>query len=130
MDVSPVVSQHVVSGSGESASNSFRMASPVANFSSQPNDASASKVAASAQALSSDQVAQAVKQVNDAFSQRSQNLYAAFEKDKITGIDVIKIVDKDSKETIIQFPSKAILEIAQDFQQSRGSVGQFIHDNA
>ena len=68
--------------------------------------------------------------MNDAFVQRSQNIYAAIEKDKATGIDVVKIVDKESKETISQYPSKAIIEIAQALQNPQGSGGQLIRDKA
>ena len=39
---------------------------------------------------SQNQLTQAIKQVNAAFSQGGQNLYASFEKDKLTGIHVVK----------------------------------------
>jgi len=126
--VSPTISPPVFTGSSEGAASSARVVSPNADPASQPSAASASKAATSTQAPSPNQVAQTVKQMNDTFTQRGQNLYALFEKDKATGIDVVKIVDKDTKETIIQFPSKAILEIAQTFQHSQDSGGQFIHE--
>lgn len=130
MDISSVVSSRVSTGSGEGASSTVRVVAPAADPVSQPNDASASVVAAGAQAPSPDQVAQAVNQINDAFSQRNQNLYAAIEKDKATGIDVVKIVDKDSKETVSQFPSKAILGIAEAIQNPSAARGQLIRDQA
>lgn len=127
MDVSLVVSPLVAKGPSEGPSSFIRVASSIAE-SSQPNDASASQAPASTQAPSSDQVAQAVKQVNDTFSQRSQNIYATIEKDKVTGIDVVKFVDKDTKETISQYPPKAILAIAQALQQSHdSSIGQLVN---
>lgn len=127
MDISSVVSPRVSTGSGEGASSTVRV--PAADTASQPNDASAS-IAASAQAPSPDRVAQAVNQINDAFAQRNQNLYAAIEKDKATGIDVVKIVDKESKETVSQFPSKAILGIAEAIQNPSGAGGQLLRDQA
>ena len=134
MDVSSVVSTRVSTGSGEAAPSSVRVPVPVADSASQANspvnNASVSKSAASTQAPSSDQVAQAVNQINDAFAQRNQNLFAAIEKDKATGIDVVKIVDKESKETISQYPSKAIVEIAQALQNPQGLSGQLIRDKA
>lgn len=128
MDISSVVSPRVSTGAGEGASSTVRV--PAADTASQPNDTSASIAAASAQAPSPDQVAQAVNQINDAFAQRNQNLYAAIEKDKATGIDVVKIVDKESKETVSQFPSKAILGIAEAIQNPSAARGQLLRDQA
>jgi uncharacterized FlaG/YvyC family protein len=126
MDISSVVSPRVSTGSGEGASSPVRVpvADPVqAGVASAP-------VAVAASAPSSDQVAQAVNQINDAFAQRNQNLYAAIEKDKATGIDVVKIVDRESKETISQFPSKAILGIADAIQNPSGAGGRLLRDQA
>jgi len=130
MDVSSVVPARVSTGSGESGPSSVRVPAVITESTSQINNASVSKAAPSSQAPSSAQVAQAVNQINDAFAQRNQNLFAAIEKDKATGIDVVKIVDKDSKETISQYPSKAIIEIAQALQNPQGLSGQLIRDKA
>ncbi len=126
MDISSVVSPRVSTGSGEGASSPARVpaADPV-----QAGVASAS-VDAAASAPSSGQIAQAVNQINDAFAQRNQNLYAAIEKDKATGIDVVKIVDRESKETVSQFPSKAILGIAEAIQNPSGAGGHLFRDQA
>jgi uncharacterized FlaG/YvyC family protein len=68
--------------------------------------------------------------VNDAFSQRNQNVYASIGRDPATGIEVVKIVDQDTKETISQFPSKAVLAIAQSIQNSPGSGGKLLNATA
>lgn len=81
-------------------------------------------------APSSDSLAQAVKQVNDSFTQNGQNLYAAFEKDKATGIDVVKIVDKKTHETIRQLPLKEMVALAQFLQNPQGLRGKLIHTTA
>lgn len=126
MDISSVGSTLAATGSGQGTSS---FASSVAGF-SLPNDTSASNTAASTQAPSLAQVTQAVKQVNDAFAQKNQNMYATLEKDSATGIDVVKFVDQETKQTISQFPSKAILAIAQSLQNSSGAGGQLVNATA
>ena len=80
-------------------------------------------------APSSDSLEQAIKQVNDSFKQNGQNLYASFEKDKITGIDVVKIVDKKTNETIRQMPPKEMVALAQFLERPQGR-GQLIYTTA
>ena len=131
MDVTSVVSSLATTGAGEGASTtSARVATPVNDSSSQTNSASIAKAVATTQAPTSNQIAQAVKQMNDAFTQRGQNIYATISIDKATGIDVVKIVDKETNETIVQYPSKAILEAAQALQHPQGSGGQLINTEA
>ena len=131
MDVTSVVSSLATTGAGEGASTtSARVATPVSDSSAQANNASVAKAVATTQAPSPNQVAQAVKQMNDAFTQKGQNIYATISIDKATGIDVVKIVDKETNETIVQYPSKAILEAAQALQHPQGSGGQLINTEA
>lgn len=78
---------------------------------------------------SSDQISQAIGKANDAFAQKNQSLYASIETDKSTGIGIVKIMDKDSQQTVTQYPSKAIVEIAQSLQ-SNSPVGHLIHAKA
>ena len=92
--------------------------------------AGASKTTDIREAPSADRLAQAVKQVNDSFNQKGHNLYASFEKDKLTGINVVKIVDKKTNETISQMPPKEIVKLAQLIEYSQGIRGQLIHDIA
>ena len=76
------------------------------------------------------QVSQAVKQVNDAFAQKGQNLYASLEKDKETGIHVVKLLDKNTKEVVSQYPSKEIVAIAAAITQYQESKGQLLNISA
>jgi flagellar protein FlaG len=76
------------------------------------------------------QVSQAVKQVNDAFAMRGQNLYASIEKDKETGINIVKLLDKNTKEIVRQYPSKEIIAIAASIAQYQKSKGQLLDISA
>ena len=76
------------------------------------------------------QVAHAVKQVNDAFVQKGQNLYASIEKDKETGINVVKLLDKNTKEVVRQYPSKEMVAIAAAITQYQESKGQLLDVSA
>ncbi|MBI3903063.1 MAG: flagellar protein FlaG [Nitrosomonadales bacterium] len=77
-----------------------------------------------------DLLAQAVKQVNETFSQKGQSLYASFEKDKDTGISVVKIVDKKTNETISQLPPKQMVAFAQSMEASQAMHGKLLHYKA
>ena len=76
------------------------------------------------------QVAHAVKQVNDSFVQKGQNLYASIEKDKETGINVVKLLDKNTKEVVRQYPSKEMVAIAAAITQYQESKGQLLDVSA
>lgn len=78
----------------------------------------------------SNQLAQAIKQVNDAFNQRGQNLYASFEKDKITGIQIVKIVEKKTNEVISQMPPKEVVAFAKSVDAAHGWRGRLVLDKA
>lgn len=80
--------------------------------------------------VSQDQVDKALKQVNDAFNQKSQNLLASVERDKETGINVLKVTDTETKEVIRQFPEQAVIVMAQAIDQSLDPKGQLIHVKA
>ena len=84
---------------------------------------------ASTQTPSPEHVAQAVKQVNEAFIQKGQNLYASLERDKATGINVVKFQDKTTKEVISQYPSKDIIAMAEALGQSQ-EKGRLINVSA
>jgi len=116
MSISPIVLNPVVTDTGVG----MRGSAPVAHATSNAADQNAAVVGAGIAdaAPSPERVAQAIKQVNDAFVQNGQNLYASFEKDKATGIDVIKILDKNTEEEVRQYPSKAIIAIAESLSQS------------
>lgn len=93
-----------------------------------PSTTDISKLAADKQIPSSNQVAQAVRQVNDAFTQKGLNLYASFEKDKISGIDIVKIMEKKSNEVIRQLPPKEAVAFAQSLVLPEGWRGQWIRN--
>jgi len=137
MDVSSVASPFVATGTTQGAPSSVSASSSYAtNISSQPNNSvpsestSAPQTTTNTQTPSTNQVDKAVKQMNDSFSQKSQNLYATIGIDKTTGVEVVKIVDRDTNETVTQYPSKAALAIADSLQHPQGSSGQLINANA
>jgi flagellar protein FlaG len=76
------------------------------------------------------QLSQAVKQINDTFAQKGQNLYASIEKDKETGMNVVKLLDKNTKEVVRQYPSKEIIAIAASIIQYQKSKGQLLDVSA
>lgn len=83
-----------------------------------------------AQTPSAERVAQAIDQVNEAFKQKGQNLHASIERDKATGISVVMVTDKDTKEVVSQFPSKEILAIAESIRQYQEDKGYLVDVNA
>lgn len=114
----------------DSMASPARVASPVTGSSATSTSIppeNSSRI--SANSPSSAQIAQAVSNANDAFAQKNQNLYASIEIDKATGMGVVKIMDKDSQQTVSQYPSKAIVEIAHALQNP-SSTGQLIHTQA
>jgi len=120
-----IASSATVAGSAGGGIAGSAQVVPAAS-SSAPQNTDTAKQATSTQA----QIAQAVNQVNDTFAQRDQNLYATFGKDQTTGISVVKIVDKNTKEVISQIPSKEIIGFAQFLDQSQGKGGQFLNVKA
>ena len=90
--------------------------------------ADTSKVTTDKEIPSSNQVAQAVRQVNDAFTQKGLNLYASFEKDKISGVDIVKIMEKKSNEVIRQMPPQEAVAFAQSLVLPEGWRGQWIRN--
>lgn len=75
-------------------------------------------------------IANAIKQVNNAFSENGQSLYASYQKDKITGIEVVQFHDGNTHEVVRQIPSKEILAVAQSLSLPPGIQGQLIYDKA
>lgn len=122
----------VASGSAAIAQNdgsrTFVQATPMATNSFVPDTASVRTAAT--QVPSPERIAQAVKQVNDAFTQNGQNLYASIESDKATGISVVKVVDKNTHEEISQYPSKTIIAMAETIDQGIKVKGLMMHVSA
>lgn len=85
---------------------------------------------ASTQAPSPEHLAQAIKQVNNTFTQKGQNLYASIGVDKATGISVVKIQDNNTQEVISQYPSKEIIAMAEALGQQQEARGRLLHVSA
>ena len=85
---------------------------------------------ATAKVPTPERVDKAVKQVNDAFAKNEQNLHVYIEYDKTTGIAVVKIQDKNTREVISQFPPKAIIAMAEAIDQSLEKKGQMMDISA
>jgi uncharacterized FlaG/YvyC family protein len=71
---------------------------------------------------------QLIKQINDLFARRGESLVATFEKDPSTGMNIVKIVDKTTNETISQLPIKEMVSFAQFLDQAQ--QGTLIHTTA
>jgi flagellar protein FlaG len=128
MTISLIASRSVASAQSDSVR--FVVQTPPAASSSVVQKSTGAEPDVAAQAASPERVEQAVKQVNETFTQKGQNLYAAIERDKSTGIDVVKVLDKSTNEVISQFPSKEIIAIAEAIDQSQEDKGQLINIRA
>jgi uncharacterized FlaG/YvyC family protein len=128
MDVTLVASTPVAIGTGQGTQSFVSVAAPAA-VSSQPYVSPVASAAVGNQAPSPAQITQAVKQINDAFTQGGQNVYASFEYDKAVGMEVIKFTDSNTNEVISQVPSNTVLAIAQALQSSQGA-GQLLNTQA
>ena len=95
-----------------------------------PPDAGISGTDETSNTPSSKLLDQAIKQVNDAFNQNGKDLYVSFENDKITGIQVIKIMEKKTNEIIRQMPPREMIAFAQSLEVPQGWRGQLILDKA
>ena len=128
MDISPVTSRPTTTALSD-GTQTFAPATPTTSSSAIQQIATDS-TDVSVPPPSPEQVTQAVKQVNEAFTQNGQNIYAAIEKDKTTGINVVKVLDKNTREVISQFPSKAIIGLAEAISQSLAKKGYMLHTSA
>lgn len=66
------------------------------------------------------QISKEIDKINSALQQTNKNLELSFSVDKTTNKQVIKLVDKQTGDTVVQIPSEAVLAIAQgidEFQQ-------------
>ena len=128
MHVSPVASWPVSADTSASKQSSVPAAPVPSNSAAHQKTKAVADVAAAAP--TPEGVAQAVKQVNDAFAQKGQNLYAAIERDEASGITVVKVYDKDTKKEVRQFPPKAIVAMAEAIGRSIDGKVQLIHVSA
>lgn len=128
MDISSVAPRSVATAASSGA-RGFERAGPIAPIPTAPKTAAAGSEVAT-QTPSPERIAQAVKQVNDDFIQKGRNLYASYERDKTTGINVVKVLDKNTREVISQFPSKEIIAIAESIDLNKEGKGQLVHISA
>lgn len=126
----PVPSRPNSGASGLAQATSVASAPASAKEAGSPTSPPSNALAETRGTPSPDRLAQAVKQANESFKQSGQNLYASFEKDKVTGADVVKIVDKKTNETIRQLPSKEMVAFAQLLENPQGMRGKLIHTTA
>ena len=129
VDISSIPFKAVAPPQGEGARDFSYFASVAASIDAPQAMTSWNDAAARDDAVTKNpspaQVKYAVNQVNDAFIERGQNLYASLEKDKETGIHVVKLLDKNTKEIVRQYPSKEIVAVAAaltQYQESRGNL--------
>ena len=127
MDIYPIASAPVITPNNPSAGgqDSAPTVTPAVSGSVSPA-VTASKTTATTRPAPTDHLEQAIKQVNDAFNQSGKNLYASFEKDKATGITVVQITEKTTKEIVSQIPSKEIIALAQSID-AQGRIRQLMH---
>lgn len=131
MDVLPVSPQPATFTDHQNAGgvSGFVQAAPVvSNNNPVASAASTSGATVAKEPPSTNQVIQAVKQVNNAFTQKGLNLYAAFEKDKITGINIVQIKEKKTNEIIRQLPPQETVAFAQSLDLPEGWRGQWIRN--
>jgi len=135
MDVTTVVSMPVAIPApsirqGESGSSRAAQQAPAVPVAPISSEAANSTPADAQDTPSPDAVAKGIKQLNDSFAQNGVTLYASYEKDKITGIEVVQLKDKNTNEVIRQIPSKEMLAITQSLELPQGWRGQLIYDKS
>lgn len=109
----PAVQQHQVD---ENASRA--VAQDVAKASSAPVELPTKSVAKVAEAVNPASLRQATEKINTTLQMMGNNLQ--FSVDEDTGIDVVKVVDNDTKEVIRQIPSPEVLSIAKALDKLQG----------
>lgn len=67
---------------------------------------------------SSEQLTQAVKQIQDVVKQNVNGLQFSIDED--VGVPVVKVIDTESKKVIRQIPSQEVLEIAKALDKLQG----------
>ncbi|MDX8400441.1 MAG: flagellar protein FlaG [Gallionellaceae bacterium] len=128
MTISLITSNSFAAAAASGEGTKTAHAPPAATGSETKIVAPAAK--ASSQAPTPEHVAQAVKQVNASFTEKGQNVFASIENDAATGISVVKLQDRNTKEVISQFPSKAIIAMAEAFVQLQKGQGQLLNVSA
>lgn len=88
-----------------------------------PAPAAVKNVAAQAKRPTDSELQQAVDKSNKVLESKTSNeLHFAIEKG--TGLNVVKLISRQSGDTILQFPSEAMLQIAKGIDQITGAIIQ------
>lgn len=103
---------------GEVAGSSRPLASDMAKVSAATIEMPAKAVEAVKETTNPSSLKQATEKLNQAMKMMASNLQ--FTVDEDTGMDVVKVVDTDTKEVIRQFPSEEVIAIARAFDQLQG----------
>ncbi len=82
---------------------------------------SSAPVAVKASAPTPAQLQQAVEQANKVLEVKTSN-ELRFSIDKSTHIPVVKMINQKTGETLLQFPSEAMLQIAKSIDQVTGAI--------
>jgi flagellar protein FlaG len=112
------VGSNVFSSSLQGEAGAQRVVVPDAKMSSAAVELPSKAVQAVKEAVNPSSLKQATEKLNQAMRMMASNLQ--FTVDEETGIDVVKVVDTDTKEVIRQFPSEEVLAIAKAFDQLQG----------
>ncbi len=112
------VGSNVFSSSMQGEAGAQRVVVPDAKMSSAAVELPSKAVQAVKEAVNPSSLKQATEKLNQAMRMMASNLQ--FTVDEETGIDVVKVVDTDTKEVIRQFPSEEVLAIAKAFDQLQG----------
>lgn len=103
---------------GEMAATPRPVAPDAAKVSAAKIEMPSKAVEAVKEAVDPSSLKQATEKLNQAMRMMASNLQ--FTVDEETGIDVVKVVDADTKEVIRQFPSEEVLAIAKAFDKLQG----------
>ncbi|HJW54198.1 MAG TPA: flagellar protein FlaG [Burkholderiaceae bacterium] len=98
--------------------NPVEAESPIAAKPAIPSAETASTVQQPVAIPNMAQVAQAVKSINKAMQQMSQNLEFSIDTD--SNRTIVKVVDQTTKEVLRQIPSEEILAISKALDQTQG----------
>jgi flagellar protein FlaG len=113
------VGSNVFSSSPQGEAGTQRVVVPdVVKTSSAAVELPSKAVQAAKETVNPSSLKQATEKLNHAMRMMASNLQ--FTVDEETGIDVVKVVDTDTKEVIRQFPSEEVLAIAKAFDQLQG----------
>lgn len=113
------VGSNVFGSSLQGEAGAQRVVAPdAARMSSAAVELPSKAVQAVKEAVNPSSLKQATEKLNQAMKMMASNLQ--FTVDEETGINIVKVVDTDTKEVIRQFPSEEVLAIAKAFDQLQG----------